>query len=152
MGGRDGLGADRGAGRAHGESRRGVHIGGGQKATLEEGGRRHSGDGAPNYHPNSFSGPVEDIKAKETSFKVTGDVDRYNSADDDNFTQAGIFYREVLNEEEKSRLVSNIVHHVIDAKDFIQERAVKNFSQADPDYGRRIKEGLAKLKKERAKM
>jgi len=109
-------------------------------------------DGAPNYYPNSFSGPIDDPKAKETSFKVSGDVARWNSADEDNFTQAGIFYREVLNDEEKARLVSNIVNHLVEAKDFIQERAVKNFSSADPEFGRRIKEGLEKLKKERAKI
>lgn len=52
--------------------------------------------GAPNYYPNSFSGPIDDPTAKETSFKVTGDVNRWNSADEDNFTQPGIFYREVF--------------------------------------------------------
>ncbi|KFM80301.1 Catalase, partial [Stegodyphus mimosarum] len=109
-------------------------------------------NGAPNYYPNSFSGPVDDPKHKETSFKCSGDADRWNSADEDNFTQPGIFYRDVLSKEEKSRLVSNIVNHIVDAKDFIQERAVKNFSQADPEYGQRIKEGLEKLKKERAKI
>ncbi|XP_015931113.1 catalase [Parasteatoda tepidariorum] len=109
-------------------------------------------DGAPNYYPNSFSGPEHNSKYKTTPHKVSGDVDRYNSADDDNFTQAGIFYREVLNEAEKNRLADNIAGHLVDAKDFIQERAVKNFSQADPDYGKRIKERLTKLKQERAKI
>jgi len=45
---------------------------------------------------------------------------RYNNADDDNFTQAGIFYREVLDEDARSRLVSNIVGHLKDAAVFIQ--------------------------------
>lgn len=109
-------------------------------------------DGAPNYYPNSFSGPEHDTKYKTSTFAATGDVDRYNSADDDNFTQAGIFYREVLSEDEKNRLCDNIAGHLVGAKDFIQERAVKNFAQADPDYGRRIKERLSKLKQERAKI
>ena len=36
-----------------------------------------------------FEGPKE---------KISGDVMRYNSADEDNFTQVGIFYRNVSTE------------------------------------------------------
>ena len=35
-----------------------------------------------------------------------------------------IFYNQVLNDEERARLVSNIAGHLKDAKDFIQKRAV----------------------------
>lgn len=52
-------------------------------------------DGAPNYYPNSFSGPVDDQKYKESVFNLSGDVARWNSADEDNFTQPGVFYRKV---------------------------------------------------------
>lgn len=52
-------------------------------------------DGAPNYYPNSFSGPVDNQKYKESVFNLSGDVARWNSADEDNFTQPGIFYRKV---------------------------------------------------------
>ena len=52
--------------------------------------------GAPNYFPNSFSGPLETRRALESSFGTSGDVARYNSGDDDNFTQPGIFWREVI--------------------------------------------------------
>eukprot|EP00118_Oscarella_pearsei_P026473 m.309963 g.309963 ORF g.309963 m.309963 type:complete len:507 (+) comp48769_c0_seq1:38-1558(+) len=100
--------------------------------------------GAPNYFPNSFQGPAEKRQAGPTKFHVSGDVARYNSADDDNFTQAGTFWTKVLNEEERQRLVENIAGHLKDAKDFIQARAVRNFSQAHPDYGRRIADLLAK--------
>ena len=55
-----------------------------------------------------------------------------------------MFYRKVLNEEERTRLVENIAGHAKDAADFIQERVVKNFGQADPEYGRRIGELLKK--------
>ena len=52
----------------------------------------------------------------------------------------------MLNNEEKARLISNIVNHLVSAKDFIQERAVKNFSAVDPDFGSKVKDGLEKLK------
>ncbi len=55
-----------------------------------------SSAGAPNYHPNSFHGPVECKKALESTFQAAGDVTRYNSADDDNFTQPGDFWTKVL--------------------------------------------------------
>ena len=50
----------------------------------------------------------------------------------------GTFYREVLNEEERSRLVNNIANHVANAKEFLQKRCVENFSKCDPDFGARI--------------
>ena len=43
---------------------------------------------------------------------------------EDNYSQVTIFYNEVLNDEERGRLVSNIAGHLKDAKDFIQKRAV----------------------------
>ncbi|GIX67206.1 catalase [Caerostris extrusa] len=106
-------------------------------------------DGAPNYYPNSFNGPVVDPAVREPPFQVSGDVDRWNSEDEDNFTQAGIFYREKLADDEKERLVKNIAEHLINAQEFIQERAVNNFTQADVDYGKRVKAELEKLKAHR---
>ena len=38
--------------------------------------------------------------------------------------QPGVFYRDVLNAEEKDRLCRNIAGHLMNAVDFIQERAV----------------------------
>lgn len=93
---------------------------------------------APNYFPNSFGGPGEITRALESTFNISGDVDRFESADEDNFTQAGEFYRNVLNDAEKSRLVENIAGHLCNAQDFLQQRAVSNFSKADKDYGSRI--------------
>ena len=62
--------------------------------------------GCPNYFPNSFSGPQDDVrKYSESKYKApSADVARFNSADEDNFTQCGIFYRDVLNEAERARL------------------------------------------------
>jgi len=100
--------------------------------------------GAPNYYPNSFSGPEQVPSAEPPPYKASGDVMRYNTADDDNFTQPGIFWSQTLNDAERERLVSNIVGHLKDTTDFIQERAVKNFCQVNPDFGRRVAEGLRK--------
>ena len=56
----------------------------------------------------------------QSTFQVTGDIQRYNSADEDNFTQCGIFFRDVLNKDEKERLVDNIASHICNAQDFLQ--------------------------------
>merc|ERR1719316_695154 len=96
--------------------------------------------GAPNYFPNSFSGPVDNRKYLDHVTNISGDVARWNSRDEDNYTQVGIFYNQVLNDEEKFRLCDNIASHLCNAQEFLQERAIKNFSAADRNYGRKIQE------------
>nr|ABS85194.1 catalase [Protaetia brevitarsis] len=100
--------------------------------------------GAPNYHPNSFGGPTNDPRAKVLSppFHVSGEAKRYDVGKEDNFSQATVFYQRTLNEEERQRLVSNIVGSLTNAADFIQKRAVENFSKVDASLGKRIAEGL----------
>ncbi|RUS77618.1 hypothetical protein EGW08_014618 [Elysia chlorotica] len=101
--------------------------------------------GAPNYFPNSFSGPQDMLDKVESSYKLTGDVGRYNTADDDNFSQTGIFWKKVLSPEARARLVDNIAGHLKDAQDFIQKRAVGNFAQADADFGKALRMALDKF-------
>jgi catalase len=100
--------------------------------------------GQPNYFPNSFSGPANVETAVESKFNLSGEVARYNTADDDNFSQVSNFWTKVLNEEERARLVENIAGHLKAAQPFIQDRAVKNFTQAHPDFGSRLRAALDK--------
>jgi len=101
--------------------------------------------GRPNYFPNSFSGHLEDRAGKLHVMQVNGNVARYNSSNEDNFTQAGLFWRNVLKEGEKERLVENIGNDLSKAQKFIQERAIKNFAAADPEYGRRIQKAIRRM-------
>lgn len=102
---------------------------------------------AANYFPNSFNGPVETPSATEHVVSLpTGDVAKYNTEDEDNFTQCGEFYRHTLKTEEKARLVENIAGNLMHAQPFIQERAIKNFSAADADYGQAIQAKIAQLR------
>lgn len=59
-------------------------------------------------------------RGEMVEFPATGDIGRYNSTDEDNFTQAGVFWRNVLNDDEKERLVDNISAHLCNAQKFIQ--------------------------------
>ena len=100
--------------------------------------------GAPNYFPNSFSGPNHNPKFLESRFTTTGDVARYESGDEDNYSQVTTFWTKVLKPEERQRLVENIGNRLKDAQLFIQERAVAEFSKCHADYGKGIEEVLAK--------
>jgi catalase len=103
----------------------------------------HNGGSAPNYEPNSFSGPKQtNVTSTYTRYQVSGDVARHVvDLVDDDFVQAGNLYR-IMTADQKKRLVDNIVGHLKNAKKFIQERQVKHFKRADAEYGARIEEGL----------
>jgi catalase len=101
--------------------------------------------GAPNYFPNSFSGPEECQRTHKLAppYKVTGDVYRFESGTtEDNFAQPADFWNNVLDVEARKRMVSNIAGHLCNASPFIQERAVKNFGQVNTDFGKALTEAL----------
>jgi catalase len=100
--------------------------------------------GAPNYYPNSFSGPEPSQRTRDlqTPYKIAGEVYRFDSGDEDNFSQPAIFWNNVLDEAARKRLVSNIAGHVVNAKEFIQERAIKNFSQVSAEFGQQLREAI----------
>ncbi len=99
--------------------------------------------GGPNYWPNSFGGPEPDPSAAEPRFEIAGWAARlpYSSPEDD-FEQAGDLYRKVMTDEDRAHLVGNIVDHLGGAQKRIQMRQTALFFKADPDYGRRVAEGL----------
>ncbi|XP_034541149.1 catalase isoform X2 [Notolabrus celidotus] len=104
--------------------------------------------GAPNYYPNSFSAPEVQPRCVESKFKVSPDVGRYNSSDDDNVTQVRTFYTQVLNEEERQRLCKNMAGALKGAQLFIQKRMVENLKAVHPDYGNRVQTLLNKFNSE----
>ena len=66
--------------------------------------------------------------------QVSGDVARYNSGDEDNFTQVGNFFRQTLNKEERERLVDNMASHLCNAQNFLQVHITSRYS-GDPNSG-----------------
>lgn len=74
---------------------------------------------------------------------MSGDVGRYDvDPKEDNYGQVTLFWKNVLDDKEKSRLVNNLVQNLSNASTFIVERAVKNFTEVDTDLGLRLTEGL----------
>jgi catalase len=103
---------------------------------------------AVNYQPNSFDGPVDDAKYKEPPLKISGDADRYDHrTGNDDYTQAGNLFR-LMNADQKKQLIDNLVGAMHNVPKFIQLRQLKHFYKADPDYGKRIAEGLGVNAKE----
>jgi catalase len=102
-----------------------------------------NGGGGPNYYPNSMGGPEPDASAAEPPFEVSGMAARqpYRHPNDD-FVQAGDLYHKVMTDEDREHLVGNIVAHLGNAQQRIQLRQTALFYKADPDYGRRVAEGL----------
>ena len=102
---------------------------------------------APNYFPNSFGGPVPDVSGAATwnPEKSSGDVMRVETGGEDNFTQCGLLFRNVLCPGARERLTDNIANNLVNAQDFIQQRAIANFAAADANYGRMIREKIAKI-------
>ncbi|AQP95441.1 MULTISPECIES: catalase KatA [Bacillus] len=94
------------------------------------------------YEPNSFGGPKESPEDKQAAYPVSGFADSVSYNHHDHYTQAGDLYR-LMSEEERARLVANIVSAMkpVD-KEEIKLRQIGHFYKADPEYGRRVAEGL----------
>jgi catalase len=102
-----------------------------------------NGGGGPNYWPNSFGGPAPDPTAAEPPFGVSGQAGRYPFRHpNDDFVQAGTIFRKVMTPEDRDHLIGNIVDHLGKAQKRIQMRQTALFYKADPNYGRRVAEGL----------
>eukprot|EP01116_Phalansterium_solitarium_P004603 TRINITY_DN1563_c0_g1_i3.p2 TRINITY_DN1563_c0_g1~~TRINITY_DN1563_c0_g1_i3.p2 ORF type:complete len:160 (+),score=53.72 TRINITY_DN1563_c0_g1_i3:412-891(+) len=102
---------------------------------------------APNYFPNSFSGPQPDTRVAWSGWSdKSGDVAAYETHDEDNFSQVATFYTKVLDDGARDRLTSNIAGHLANAQQFIQKRAIDNFSKVHPDYGKQIAAKIAAIK------
>ncbi|KNX34880.1 MULTISPECIES: catalase KatA [Bacillus] len=94
------------------------------------------------YEPNSFGGPKESPEDKQAAYPVSGFADSVSYHHHDHYTQAGDLYR-LMSEEERARLVANIVSAMKPVeKEEIKLRQIGHFYKADPEYGRRVAEGL----------
>ena len=98
----------------------------------------------PVYAPNSKGGPQADsARYGETAvWHTDGDMVRtaYTlRAEDDDFGQAHTFVRQVLNDEERARLVSNIAGHLSNGvSEPVLQRAFQYWKNVDEELGDRI--------------
>ena len=66
--------------------------------------------------------------------------------DDDDFMQPGILYREVLDDEGREHLVTNITNAMVGVHPETEERVYEYFTNVDPELGRRVREVFATKK------
>lgn len=101
---------------------------------------------APTYFPNSMGGPEEVATLRYPTYEGEhAVVDKYPTPDEDNFTQARVFYRGVLDEEARERLTDNIATSLVYAQETIQARTLANFERVDEDYACRVKEKMDEM-------
>ncbi|MEA3278130.1 MAG: catalase [Pseudomonadota bacterium] len=109
-----------------------------------DGHMRFDGNGGdtPNYEPNGFGGPAQDPSVAEPPLGISGDGGRWDHREgNDDYAQAGDLYR-LMSDEEKGRLIRNIVGAMTDVPREIQIRQVRHFLKADPAYGESVAKGL----------
>ncbi|KAK9499251.1 hypothetical protein O3M35_002320 [Rhynocoris fuscipes] len=100
-------------------------------------------DGAPTYYPSSFGNLAGSANAIRSTYTACGDVARYNSSDEDNFTQPGMFWRDELTEDDRRRLVQNLAEDLRKASPFLWERALKMFHNVDVQFSSMVAAALA---------
>jgi catalase len=102
------------------------------------------GGGNPhmNYEPNSFA-PLKEAPhaGKPHTPHVAGNLTREKISRTNDFKQAGERYRS-FEPWERDELIMNLVSNLKMCKKDIQDRMLSYFTQADPEYGRRVAEGL----------
>ena len=98
-----------------------------------------------NYEPSSLNGLKEAPKAgKDHMPHYEGRLMREKIDRENNFKQAGERYR-AFEDWERNDLITNLVNTLTSANKIIQDKMIELFTQCDEDYGRRVKEGLAKV-------
>ncbi len=109
---------------------------------------RHSGD-QPVYAPNTYGGPAAQPEpgAEPTWAAEGGEMVRsaYTlHAEDDDFGQAGSLVRDVMSDQDRKNLASNIVGHAgeDDVEQDMKTRVVEYWTNVDQDLGAAVKDGL----------
>jgi catalase len=100
-------------------------------------------DGAPqgdvNYEPTTVAGhPVQEPKFRYSQYSVSGMTQEKAIDKQDNFRQAGEFYRS-LSKHEQDDLIKNLASDLSQVKsDKIKDTMLSHFYKADKDYGTRL--------------
>ncbi|SIS09018.1 catalase [Williamsia sterculiae] len=119
----------------------------------KDGGMRITPVSDPVYAPNSKGGPAATFGGQhEPQWAADGDIVRTAYVDhpaDDDWGQAGTLVREVLDDAARTRLVDNVVGHLLNGvTDPVLERAYEYWHRIDPDLGARIKADVAEKQDE----
>ena len=102
----------------------------------------------PVYAPNSYGGPRptrrgptrQDCGRRTARWSAPAYTLR---ADDDDFGQAGTMVREVLDDDARERLVSNVAGHILGGViEKVLARVFEYWKSVDPEIGERIEQAV----------
>ena len=97
-----------------------------------------------NYEPSSMNGLKEAPRAgKDHTPQYNAALVREKISRQNNFKQAGETYRN-HEEWEREELIKNLSNTLAPARKEIQDKMIELFRQCDPDYGKRVAEGIKK--------
>jgi catalase len=109
----------------------------------KDGAMRYDNPGDPVYAPNSFGGPVADPDLyRGEDYEVSGEIMRSaytKRRDDDDFGQPRALVEQVMTDEDRDHLVTNITGHIkggVTAE--MLPRVIEYWSNVSPDLGARI--------------
>ena len=99
-----------------------------------------------NFYPNDRADQGAPVPKPETAepampLEENAWVQRYDTSDEDNYSQAGNLFR-LMSEEQKLQLVGNIAGGLKQATESVQKRMVEHFTHCDADYGKRVQAAL----------
>ncbi len=99
--------------------------------------------GHVNYEPNSLDpdAPVEALVSKLYMHSIEGEVTRQKIRLTNDFTQAKERYRS-LSKIDREHLVDNLTADLLSIDKTIRQRVVENLTNADPELGRLVADGL----------
>jgi catalase len=119
----------------------------GVRSYSKDGRMRFTNASDPVYVPNSVGGPQADPnRAAEVRWAADGEMVRAAYTlrpDDDDWSQAGVLVREVMDDEQRERLVHNVITHVSDGvKEPVLSRVFEFWHNIDREIGKKIEEGV----------
>jgi catalase len=97
-----------------------------------------------NYEPNTINGtPKVDVSGQIKTFHVDDWVGQFNFNHSNNdFEQPGLFFRTVLKDDERTRLIGNMVDSMSGCRKEIQARMLEVLTKVDKDFGSRVADGI----------
>ena len=97
-----------------------------------------------NFFPNSMHGPAPDATSGNDSFHghASSPAGRFKAAGDDDFSQPGIFYEQVMDDAGRQRMLYNICSHLAKAGERIKLRSACYFAAVNQELGGKIAEQL----------
>ena len=95
-----------------------------------------------NYEPNSYDGPVEDVKYNEPPLSIEGNVDRYDRTEDnDHYSQPRELFN-LMNDDQQAQLFSNIAEAMQDVPEEIVQRQLALYELVSPEYASGVRKAL----------